>query len=164
MKTKISLRSFNDNDIVLMEKWLYCDHVTPWYEHPLDWLKEIRGRHGAFSFITHMIAELGGVPIGFCQFYDCKASQGEALEDWGMDINAQGEIFSIDYLIGEVDYLRSGYGKEMILLMLDKLRQLGVKTVIVLPDRQNTASNRALESAGFTWDGERYRMDLEKSK
>ena len=84
----------------------------------------------------------------------------EKKEDWGVDITAQGEIFSIDYLIGETDCLRLGYGKEMILLLLNKLRLLGAKTVIVLPDTRNTASNRALKSAGFMWDGARYAMSL----
>jgi RimJ/RimL family protein N-acetyltransferase len=157
-KVMLKLRPFEDNDMTLMEQWLYADHVKPWYEHPLDWLNELRERHGEFGFITHMIAVADGDSIGFCQYYDCWHSR--EYEDWGIDITTQGEIFSIDYLIGETDYLRRGYGKEIILLLLDILRLLPAKTVIVLPDKQNAASNRALESAGFKWDGERYTASL----
>lgn len=156
---QLRLRPFYDNDMALMERWLYRGHIKPWYEHPLDWLKELRERHGAFRFITHMIAEIDGNSIGFCQHYDCYYSR--AYEDWGMDIPATGEVFSIDYLIGEPEYLRRGYGKTMIAQMLDRLRTLGAKTVIVLPDKENIASNRALIASGFGWDGERYILRLE---
>ena len=156
---QLTLRPFFDDDMALMERWLYAGHVKPWYEHPLDWLKELQERRGAFSFITHMIAEIDGRPIGFCQYYDCYHSR--QYEDWGMEITMPDEVFSIDYLIGEPENLRRGYAKTMIGLMLDKLRALGAKTVIVLPDNKNTASNRALESSGFTWDGKRYVLRLE---
>ena len=38
---------------------------------------EVRGE---FSFITHLIAEINGVQIGFCQFYDCWHSREYYLE------------------------------------------------------------------------------------
>jgi ribosomal protein S18 acetylase RimI-like enzyme len=157
---KIALRPFFDKDISLMERWLYADHVKPWYEHPLDWLKELRERDGEFSFITHLIAEIDGVPIGFCQYYDCYYSR--EYEDWGMELPAMDEIYSIDYMIGEAEYLRKGHAGSMVVLLLDKLRELGAKTVIVLPDTKNTASKKTLESSGFCWDGERYILRLEK--
>lgn len=107
--TKLTLRPFYDNDMPLMERWLYRDHIKPWYDHPLDWLKELRERFGEFRFITHMIAE--------------------------------------------PEYLRRGYAKAMIAQMLDRLRTLGAKTVIVLPDKENIASNRALiASADRQWN------------
>ena len=156
---ELTLRPFFDNDMALMERWLYADHVKPWYEHPLDWLKELRDRHGEFDFITHMIAEFNGEPVGFCQYYDCYHSL--EYEDWGMDIPTPGEVFSIDYLVGEPEYLRRGFGKTMIALMLDRLRELGAKTIVVEPDRGNTASNRLLEACGFIHDGARYVKRLE---
>jgi ribosomal protein S18 acetylase RimI-like enzyme len=157
---KITLRPFCDKDIPLMERWLYADHVKPWYEHPLDWLKELRERDGEFSFITHLIAEIDGEPIGFCQYYNCYHSR--EYEDWGMEIPAMGEIYSIDYMIGKAEYLRKGHAGSMIVLLLDTLREIGAKAVIVLPDIKNTASNKTLEATGFCWDGERFILRLEK--
>jgi predicted acetyltransferase len=72
----------------------------------------------------------------------------------------QGEIFSIDYLIGEPGYLRRGYGKEKLAQMLEMLRKTGAKTVIVEPERDNTASNHALEANGFMWSGHDYHLEL----
>ena len=157
----MNLRLFHDNDFALMERWLYTSHVAKWYKHPDHWLRELRERHDEFSFLTHFIAEFQGVPIGFCQYYDTFFAQEH--EVWNDEPGAhknQGEIFSIDYLIGEQDYLHRGFGKEMIRQMITMLRKAGVKTVIVEPERENAASNRALEANGFTWNGKDYHLEL----
>ena len=148
---QLTLRPFFDGDTALMERWLYADHVKPWYEHPGDWLREIADRRAEFRFITHLIAEFEGVPEGFCQYYDCYAAR--ELEDWGMEIPAPGEVFSMDYLIGGAAYLRRGFGRAMVAQMLDRLRALGAKRVIVRPEEANAASRQLLEGCGFAWDG-----------
>lgn len=155
---ELMLRAFCENDIPLMEKWLYTQHVKPWYEHPNDWLTEIRERYGAFSFITHLIAEVDGKAMGFCQYYDCYNSKD--YEDWGLEIPLLGKVYSIDYLIGDPDYLHKGYAKTMINKMIQQLRGLGATTLIVLPDEKNIASNKLLEASGFAWDGKRYMLEL----
>jgi len=155
---QLTLRPFFDGDVALMERWLYLDHIKSWYEHPGDWLREIAGRREEFKFITHWIAEFEGVPVGFCQYYDCYAAR--ALEDWGMVIEAPGEVFSIDYLVGEAAYLRRGFGRAMILQMLDRLRALRAKRVIVQPEEANAASCGLLKSCGFAWDGHLYTKEI----
>jgi predicted N-acetyltransferase YhbS len=154
---QVKLRSFLDGDFSIMEQWLDEEHVKPWYQPKEDWLAERKERYTTFSFITHFIAELNGIPIGFCQYYDMY--YGQEYEEWHT-IQNPGEIYSIDYLIGNPAYLKKGYGKTMILLMLEKLRKLGVKKVIVGPDKENTPSNNTLKSCGFVWDGEDYIMEL----
>jgi len=158
---ELVLRPLCDNDIPLMERWLYTPHVAKWYRHPDHWLNELRERHGEFSFLIHFIAEYEDVPIGFCQYYDCYyAQQHEVWNDQWRVVDKQGKIFSIDYLIGEPDYLRRGFGKEMIARMLIMLRNARAKTVIVEPERDNTASNRALEANGFIRNGAGYYLEL----
>jgi predicted N-acetyltransferase YhbS len=148
---QLSLRPLFDADVARMERWLTIDHVRPWYEHPEKWLREIADRRGEFRFITHLIAEFEGQPVGFCQYYDCYDSR--ETEDWGIEIPAPGEVFSVDYLIGEAAYLRRGFGRVMVTQMLERLRALGAKRVIVQPEKANTASRLVLESCGFTGDG-----------
>jgi len=133
------------------------EHVRPWYKNPEDWLHEINNRYGEFSFIKHFIAEFEGVPIGFCQYYDM--FHGQKYEDW-MKIEKPGEFFSIDYLIGDPEYLHKGLGQKMIGMMIDKLRKKGAKTVVVRPDSKNTRSNRALEANGFVWNGNDHILEL----
>ncbi|MDL2219803.1 acetyltransferase [Ruminococcaceae bacterium OttesenSCG-928-O06] len=161
---KLTLRPFEDADIALMERWLYVPHVARWYKHPGHWLDELRQRHGAFSFLTHFIAEVEGAPIGFCQYYDTFYAQ--AHEVWGDEWDVRekpGSIFSIDYLIGEAAYLRRGFGRQMILQMLKRLQTAGAKTVIVEPEEENAASGGALTACGFVWDGKGYHKALEKN-
>lgn len=159
--SQMTLRPLFDGDISLMERWLYIPHVAQWYKHPDHWLNELRERRGEFSFLTHFIAEFEGVPIGFCQYYDTFFAQDYEVwnEEWHIN-DKQGKIFSIDYFIGEPSYLRRGFGKEMIAQMLDMLRNSGAQTVIVEPERENTASNRVLEVNGFLWNGTVYHLEL----
>ena len=113
----LTLRPLFDNDIALMERWLYLAHVAKWYKHPEHWLKELHERRGEFSFLTHFIVEYEGAPIGFCQYYDCYfAQEHEVWNDKCHTGEKQGEVFSIDYLIGEPDYLCKGYGYHAIFL------------------------------------------------
>jgi len=162
---QLTLRPLFDNDITLMERWLYAPHVAKWYNDPDQWLNELRERRGEFSFLTHFIAEFEGVPFGFCQYYDCfYAQQHEVWNDQRQVGDGQGEIFSIDYLIGEPDYLHRGFGKEMIARMLVMLRNAGAKTVIAEPEKANAASNRSLEANGFIWNDADYHLELEDAR
>lgn len=162
---KLTLRPFEDADIALMERWLYTPHVARWYKHPDHWLNELHQRHGAFSFLTHFIAEAEGKPIGFCQYYDTFYAQEHEVWNDEWDVSEKpGSIFSIDYLIGEPEFLRRGYGRQMILQMLEKLRKAGAKTVIVEPEEENAASGGALTACGFAFDGKDYYLSLEQNQ
>jgi L-amino acid N-acyltransferase YncA len=72
-------------------------------------------------------------------------------------------VFSLDYLIGEVEYLHRGFGKAILLKLLEKLRETTAKTIIVQPEKENTASCRLLESCGFQYVGDVYILELEKN-
>lgn len=154
---ELILRPFYDNDIALFGQWLEASHVKPWYEHPEHWLHELNNRQGEFSFITHLIAEVEGNPIGFCQYYDM--FHGQEHEDW-LKVDEPGVMYSIDYLIGEPEYLHKGLGQKMISKMLDMLRNKGIKTVVVKPDGDNGKSIRALEVNRFVWNGTDYILEL----
>jgi len=142
----LTLRPLFDGDVDLVEKWIYTEHVAPWYEHPEDWMHEIRSRHDEFSFLNHMIAEYNGCPIGFCQYYDCF----DAKEEW-YTAEFPGEMYSIDYMIGNTEYLRRGFGKEIIGKLVEIIWKIGAKTIIVNPDKENAASCRSLLANGFTY-------------
>jgi RimJ/RimL family protein N-acetyltransferase len=114
----ISLRQFFDLDISLFTEWLNKPYIQKWYAPIDEWITEIRERHGTFSWISHFIVMCGDVPIGFCQYYDCFDSQN--FEEWnGRKFENRGEDYSIDYLIGNENYLGKGYGKELVRLLMD---------------------------------------------
>ena len=149
---QITLRPLWDADVTLMERWLYLPHVAKWYEHPSDWLNEINSRRDNFRFLFHFIAEYEGTPIGFGQYYDCFfAKEHETWDEQWPVGDKPGEIFSIDYLIGEPEYLQKGYGKEIVRLLTEKVRTAGGAQIIVEPHKENAASIRALEANGFRY-------------
>lgn len=145
---ELLLRLLSDDDIPLFRKWLYLPHVAAWYTHPLDWIDEVEKRNDEFSFLHHFIAEVDGMPIGFCQFYEYRQSG----EDWHGDIKLDG-TYSIDYLIGDTDYLGKGFGKAIIKALVEQIKvQENAKRIIVQPEQENKASCNTLLSSGFSFD------------
>ena len=141
------LKSVEDSDIRLLTVWLNKDYILKWYHDADELLKEIKERNGEFSFLNHFIVLAGDKPIGFCQYYDCYYAQ----EEW-YSINNPNEIFSIDYLIGEEEYLGKGYGKKIVKMLIDKISKQQSAEIVVQPDNENTASCKALLANGFIYD------------
>lgn len=156
---ELILKSVEDRDIAQLEIWLNKPYVLKWYHDTDDWLNEIRERNGNFSFLHHFIVLKNDKPIGFCQYYDCFNAQ----EEW-YSVNQPNEIFSIDYLIGEEEFLRKGYGKKIVALLIDKIYIHNPKAAIVVqPENENIASCKALLTNGFEYDKEKeyYKLKIE---
>lgn len=144
----IILRKLEDCDISMFQKWLYSEHVAKWYTEPMDWLYEISKRDKEYSWIKHFVVETEGVPIGFCQYYDYALSG----ETWHGNMDVK-DTYSIDYLIGETNYLGRGFGKSIVLHLLNEIRKkTAAKKIIVQPEVGNKASRNTLLSAGFLYD------------
>jgi len=153
----IELHNFTDEDIKLFEQWINNDYIKKWYGNLNDWIYEVNNRNGEFNFIKHFIVKYNDQKIGFCQYYDCYYAQ----EEW-YKINNPKEKYSIDYLIGEEEYLNKGYGKIIIKILIKKIKAEGGKEIIVQPELENKASNGVLIANGFTYnkDNEYYRLKI----
>lgn len=114
----------------------------------MDWIDEIQNRNGEFSFVHHFIAVLDEIPMGFCQYYEyCYGG-----ESWHGSIAVEG-TYSIDYLIGNPDYIGKGYGTLIVKRLIDEIWSLDdAKRIIVQPDVKNAASCNTLLSCGFVYD------------
>lgn len=155
---KLTLKPVEDNDVSLLDKWLHKDYILKWYHEPKEWIKEIEERNGSFNFLKHYIVFDGKKPVGFCQYYDCF----EAKEEW-YEVEAPGKFYSIDYLIGEEDYLRKGYGKEIVKILLKTILQdKNPQAIIVQPEKENIASCKTLLASGFIYDNNKnyYRLSV----
>lgn len=146
----LTLRPVQDEDIGLLTVWLNKDYVLKWYHDADEWLNEISGRHGQYSWIHHFIVMDGNASIGFCQYYDCYDAND--MEDW-YEVAQPHDTFSIDYLIGEESYLGKGYGKAIVKLLTDKIQQNEqARQIIVQPEKDNHASNHVLTANGYLYD------------
>jgi RimJ/RimL family protein N-acetyltransferase len=155
---KIILRKLEEGDVALVERWLHQDYIEKWYAPVEGWLEELAKRDGEFAFLHHFIAAVDGVPIGFCQFYDCYDTRH--LEEWGVSIATPREVYSIDYLIGEEEYIGRGFGKQIVLALVEKVKAAGAKTIVVDPDIDNAPSNGVLASCGFVKRDGIYFLDI----
>ena len=142
------VREFHKEDITLFNRWLYMPHVSQWYHEPQDWLYEVEDKNGEYTWINHYIVEEHGKEIGFCQYYEYSNSG----ETWHGTVEVRG-TYSIDYMIGEPDYLRKGIGRQIVLSLVELIRKEGdAKRIIVQPELENEASCRTLLASGFTYD------------
>jgi len=148
MTHPIALRAMRQSDLPLFRAWLHLPHVAAWFRDPEDWIFEVEHQDGAFSFVRHFIVEARGRPVGFCQYYEYRHSG----EDWHGDTPLAG-TYSIDYLIGETAFLGKGYGRRIVLALLDRIRSHpDAARVIVQPEPENLPSCRALLACGFRHD------------
>ena len=148
---KLLLKPVEDSDIQLLTTWLNKEYILKWYHDADEWLNEIKERNGKFRFLNHFIVMDENHPVGFCQYYDCFYAQ----EDW-YAVSNPNEIFSIDYLIGEENYLRKGYGKEIVKTLVNTIQQRWSKgEIVVQPDDENIASGKALLANGFMFDADK---------
>ncbi len=147
---KIHMRAISDADMALLETWLNQDYILQWYHEPSEWLHEINERNGGFAWISHFIVMEDETPIGFCQYYDCYDAND--IEDW-YHVPQPRDTFSIDYLIGNEACLGKGYGKAIVKLLTDTIREKeGAKQIIVQPEKENSASNHVLIANGYVYD------------
>lgn len=147
----LTLRPVEDRDLSQLEIWLNKEYIMKWYHDAGEWLNEIKERNGSFSFLNHFIVLNDDKPVGFCQFYDCF----DAQEEW-YSITQPNEIFSIDYLIGEENFLRKGYGKRIVKLLMNEIDKRNPEAeIVVQPEDENIASCKALLANGFVYDSEK---------
>lgn len=157
------LRILQDSDINLIKKWLQQDYVAMWFGNADDWLIEIKGRDGEYSFIHHFIVEDNQMPIGFVQYYDYNRiplKEREIQQPYG--------TYGIDYMIGNRNLLGQGIGRILVQLICNKILEDNPKAVQIVADpaieemRRNEASIRVLEINGFRYDEkyELYRKDI----
>jgi len=147
------IRLFKDDDLQLLDKWLHKEYIKKWFEvldvcTIDDWLHEVKNRNGEFKWIHYLIVLVGNSPVGFCTYYKCV----DAQEYWYGDISLEG-TYSIDYLIGEEDYLGKGIGKKMVAELVEMIfAHEDAKKIIVQPDKNNKASCNVLLSNDFIFD------------
>lgn len=147
-KDDIYIRPMITEDLTIFKKWLYSPHVIKWYHEPLNWIKEIEQQEKEFNWIHHYIVEYENIQSGFCQYYACIDSD-ELWEGY----TALGGTYSIDYMIGESRYIGKGFGKKIVLALIEKIRKHDdAKRIVVQPEPENKASCGVLLSCGFIYD------------
>src|SRR6185437_9040095 len=147
-----------ETDLPLLATWLSRSHVERWWREPSDitsvernYLPMVDGSDPTEAFIVN----LSGRPIGYVQRYliDDDPEWRESIRSVLGDSSGIG----IDYLIGEPDLVGKGIGRRMISQFVRATwnRHPSADRITVALQRENVASWKALEAAGFrrAWEG-----------
>lgn len=76
-----------------------------------------------------------------------------------------GGSYSIDYMIGEKEYVHKGFGREIVKNLIEKIKLHGdAERIVVQPEPGNAASCNLLLSCKFVLDtrNDIYFMTIEK--
>ncbi|PKM61958.1 MAG: N-acetyltransferase [Firmicutes bacterium HGW-Firmicutes-4] len=145
---EILLRRFEAENVPIFKEWLEKEHISKWYTEPEDWIDEVTLRQETFSWINHFIVLMENRRIGFCQFYKIIDSNEPCYANV-----PQVGTYSIDYLIGEEEYLGKGNGKKIIQLLTEMIFAIpDSERVVVQPEPENKASCNALLGNGYVFD------------
>ncbi|GAB08803.1 hypothetical protein GOARA_021_00400 [Gordonia araii NBRC 100433] len=107
----------------------------------IDWVDEIES---ASDVSYHLIAEVGGRPIGAMQVID---PQREPTHYWG-DVGPN--LRAVDIWIGETDALNHGYGTQMMTQVIDEaFADPAIEAIIIDPLNSNTDAHRFYQRLGF---------------
>jgi RimJ/RimL family protein N-acetyltransferase len=146
----ITLQKIANDYISLIKKWLNKEYIIKWFSDPEEWITEIKLRETTYSFIKHFIVFHNKKPIGFCQYYTIDDSKEDDYKAY-THMNA----YSIDYVIGEEEYLERGFGKLIIQEMLNRIfNEENNSIIVVKPEKDNIKSCKTLLSVGFEYDSQ----------
>lgn len=148
MSLKVILRPLLREDFTVLSAWLSAPHVVRWWgPAPVgDALEEKYLPRLATDAITRVyVIEADSKPIGIIQCYrHCD------YPDYDQEVGI-AKAAGTDYLIGESGFIGCGIGSEAIRQMSDLAFALYPETDVILsvPQKENRASCRALEKAGY---------------
>jgi aminoglycoside 6'-N-acetyltransferase len=145
----ITFRPLQRIDFPLLQKWLAAPHVVVWWNERFD-ISGLEAKYGpgidGVEPIRVYVIQLGGVPIGWIQWYRWRDFPAHANR-LGADASSAG----IDLAIGEIEMTGRGFGPVII-------REFGVKYIFVNrdinrivadPATKNLRSVSAFKKAGF---------------
>lgn len=146
---EIALRALTRADFPMLREWLGEPHVRAWWREPVPDAEGMERGYGPAIDGTDparcWIILADGAPVGFIQGY---RHADEPAWDRAVGIP---DAAGLDYLIGPPDRTGQGIAPAAIRACAARLLDLhpDVATVVGVPQRDNRASCRALEKAGF---------------
>ena len=151
---EIVIKSIQEEDIPLFDKWLDKEYIKKWFGEKENWLNEINERNGQYSFLKHFIVYYNDRKIGYCLYADCfflksLEEEGHDFQEMYGDVAEQNHTYEIGYLIGEEEFLNRGIGKRIIQILEDKITEIGGKEIAADPAEENIISIKTLLSNGF---------------
>lgn len=146
---EVGLRLLEEDDAMLLVKWLSDPAVLEYYEgrdRPHDRQLVQKHFYEDREAITSCIIQYKDQAIGYLQFYPIDDQEKEA---YGNE-EFQGRIYGMDQFIGETSCWNKGIGSILITQTIDYLTgQLAVNKIVMDPQAWNARALAVYEKAGF---------------
>ena len=147
---KIEFRKASVSDLQMVREWIKGNvFARKWYYNDrvpristLD--KKIIKRQSIKNFCANIIL-FDGKPVGYIQSYD--------IEGWGLwsrQVKIYDKTVSLDYFIGDINYIHKGYGEKFILEYIDLIKNSNkYDFVMISPNPMNVVNRKCIEKCGF---------------
>ena len=155
---KITFLPLTSSHFPLLLEWLRTDHVRKWWDQDVDWTPALISQK-YISYIEGFKLENGikrpihayicydysMVPIGYIQYYNLN----DFLHDTTLPVGISPKSAALDFYIGEVDYLRKGYGSAILNAFCEEVIFQDFEVCYVDPDLSNESAIKTYSAAGF---------------
>ena len=143
------LKKVTEQDIGLLFFWFCKEEVRVFFGDPKEWTNEIvENLKNGSNWVFYYLVFVENIPIGFVQYYETNKAP---LGLWSKE--PDGTV-GIDYLIGEPDFLKKGYGSRIIKSLVSLIRKTNkYRFIIADPMVDNFASISVLTNNGFIKQG-----------
>jgi len=162
MNKNITFKALKEEHFSLLLKWVEMPHIKKWWDTDINWTQElIEKKYSNYvkgfkrlKFKTQIIEKpmhgfiinCDGVDIGYIQYYN----KHDFPPEQGYDTSELPEsCASIDWYIGEHDYVGKGIGTQALNIFLNKFVFKVYENAFVDPDTGNVRAIHVYEKIGF---------------
>lgn len=154
---KITFEKFNESHFSLMLKWLEKPHIKKWWDSNVlytpeqvkekytDYTNGHRKIGNTYKSIQAYVIRVNSYPIGYIQTYNAY----DFPRDYQLS-DLPENLASLDFFIGDEDYLFRGIGSKSLNLFLNQYIFSSYRYAFVDPKIENEIGIRTYEKAGFS--------------
>lgn len=152
----ITFKKMSENDFKLLNQWFQIPHVLKWYargdKYTPEMIEEKYHQRINDTSIPNFIIYNQDNPVGYVQYYHVEKHFPEGIVDYNHPLFKDykpNELIGLDLFIADENYLRKGFGSEVLTIFIDTYLNKKFKAVLADPVKQNTAAILFFEKNGF---------------
>ena len=149
---EISFREIEIEDCDLIRNWIKSNEYTrQWY-----FFNHIPQKRNLIKKIEEIKTEpqtnaslilINNFPIGYIQSYPVDGNG-----NWTKRVKVAENMVSIDYFIGDIDYIHKGWGPKILLRYIEsEIKKHNYKMMLISPNPENVANRKCIEKCGFEY-------------
>lgn len=148
----ITFRNATIDDSEMIRNWIKTnEHTRHWYYFDkvprISTIQRELEKNFKEPRTRAMIVMADNVPMGYIQSYPVDGNG-----NWAKQVKVAENMVSIDYYIGDLNYIHKGLGSKMILEYIEQIvKTENYSVAMISPDPENNASCRCVEKCGFRY-------------